>query len=104
MIYRKTHTDKKALSSHISKIKKEGGYVITDGLSIKYFYPSNTITQVREKHKSWKKTNRQEVLFIVAVAKKNGTTPYFDVVYLPKWVDIGGIYGEKNELTVIEKF
>ncbi len=103
MIYRKTHTDKKALSSHISKIKKEGGYVIADGLSIKYFYPSNTIDEVKAKHKSWKKTANQEGLFVVLVADKD-KTPYYSAMYFPKWVNIGGVYGQQNHITIIEKF
>jgi hypothetical protein len=103
MIYKKTHSDKKALNSHISKIKDAGGNVIVDGLSVRYFYPSNTIGEVRLKHKSWKKTEKQEVLFIVLVSEKD-KTPYYSAMYFPKWVEIGGVYGNKNDITIIEKF
>lgn len=103
MIYRKTHSDKEALNSHVSKIKKEGGYAIVDGLSIRYFYPSNTIDEVRKMHKGAKKIVNQERLFVVLVSKKD-KAPQYSLVYLPKWVDIGGVYGEQDHITVIEKF
>lgn len=65
--------------------------------------PKNTIKSVRKENKKPLR-NGKEHLYVTKVIPKDGSTPYYTTHYFFEWITIGGNYGIKNEIWVIEKF
>ena len=62
----------------------------------------NTIEDIKRTNKKPIK-NGQARLYIVKITPKDGTESYYDTRYFHTWVNIGGVYGSKDEIRVIER-
>lgn len=62
----------------------------------------NTIEDIKRTNKKPIKRG-QEHLYIVKITPKDGTEGYYDTCYFHTWINIGGVYGTKNEIRVIER-